>query len=202
MMKGIVAAICVAALLPIAGFGQKKGGKKKAEPPPEVRVAEKIEKTRIRLALAPAGDETARTLGRIGERLLEDARNRLRAGQTLEANHLARSAESLGKSIEHIRRSQDPLRIRFHTREEQTGRMEKAYFRLQQADYFTAQTPEPAAKELAVAARQLYQRARQAFDAGNGREVEELTKAAEEAVKGIEHLARMSLPTREPPRVK
>lgn len=201
-MTQLIALACIAMLFPVPSLSQKKGGKKKTAPPVETQVAQRIEKVRGRLGVTPLADETGRTLERIAGRLLEDAGARLRAGQLAESDQLARGAEALARAIDHLRHASDPARAKGLSREEQTVRLEKAYFRLQQGEYFAEHTPDALAKELSAVARRLYQRARQAFDGGNSLEVDEFTKASGEVVKCIEHLARLALPLRTAPRLE
>jgi methyl-accepting chemotaxis protein len=202
MVRQLIAFTCIAMLLPFSALSQKKGGKKRADPPVEIRLAERIGRVRSRLAAMPGADDTARALERSAGRLLDEADNRLRAGQFLESDQLSRAAEALARSIEHVTHALDPSRGRFLSREGQTLRIEKAYFWLQQSEYFAKHAQDVAAKDLAAIARGVYQRAQQAYLGGNAREVDEFAKACEEIATSIEHMARSALPMREAPRLK
>jgi hypothetical protein len=104
--------------------------------------------------------------------------------------------------VDHIRHFRDPEKVDFPPRDEQARRLERAYFRIRQADYFQAQSKDAHAKPLVRSARQFYQRARQAYDRRDSRGADEYAKVAEEIVKALETLARLATPTPVPPRLK
>lgn len=200
-MQKLMAGLMALWMASVSWGGEKKGGKKKG-PPPEVTASQRIERVRHRLAEVSVPDDTARSLEATAHQLLADAERHLAAGQISPAQGLTDAAEALTRAVDHIRHSRDNSPKGYPSREAQAERLERTYFRLQQAEYFQKQSRDPRAKGLVQSARQFYQKARRAYDLRDSRGADEYAKVSEEVVKALERLARTAMPTREPPRLK
>jgi biopolymer transport protein ExbB/TolQ len=193
-------ALAIATLtLPVAA--QKKGPKKKQLSERE-RISQRITKVRDRLAEVAVNDSSAQSLEASAKDYLASAEKKLNVNDTIVAQGLVSTADALTRAVDHIRHSQDAGKKEFPPREEQSRHLERAYFRLQQADYFQTQSKDARAKPLAKMARRFYQRARQAFDHNDARLTDEFTKVSEEIVKALETLAHTATPAPVPPRLK
>jgi hypothetical protein len=84
-------------------------------------------------------------------------------------------------------------------RRDTAKRLERSYFRVQQGDYFARLSADDHAKEYVALARQLYQRARAAYDAREHHRAEKLASASSELVNVLENLAQAAVRKREPP---
>ncbi|MBI4873784.1 MAG: hypothetical protein HY822_04015 [Acidobacteria bacterium] len=176
--------------------------KKKAPRSERERLTERIEKTRKRLAEVSVDQAPARELEKSALAYLAGAERRIAEEWYSQADGLSKAADALTRAVDHIRHSLDPSRTGYPAREDQSRRLEQAYFRLQQADYFQVQSKDARARPLVRAARQFYQRARQAWDRGDSRSTDEFTKVTEDIVKALEHLAHTATPVPVPPRLK
>lgn len=200
-MKRVIACLLTLWIATAVWGAEKKGGKKKGKAP-EVTAAQRIEKIRQRLTEVSVPDPAARNLESTARQFLTDAERHLAAGQPSSANGLIQAAEALTRAVDHIRHSRETSPKGYPSREAQADRLERAYFRLQQAEYFQTQSRNPRAKGLTQSAREFYQKARRAYDLQVSRDADEFAKVCEEIVKALEHLARAATPTREPPRLK
>lgn len=81
-------------------------------------------------------------------------------------------------------------------------RLERAYFRVQQAEYFARLSSDKQAPEYIPLSRQLYQRARSAYDAREYRRANKLASASTELVSVLENLAQAAVRKPEPPVLK
>lgn len=86
--------------------------------------------------------------------------------------------------------------------EEVARRLERSYFRVQQADYFAKRSAEPDAGVLVKQATALYQQARGAWDAKQYLSARKLAEAASEIVSALENLAQAAVRVPEPPRIE
>jgi len=200
-MQKVIACLAALWMASAVWSGEKKGGKKKG-PSPEVAASQRIERVRRRLAEVSVPDNAARSLESTARQLLTDAERHLAAGQLPPAQELTEAAEALARAVDHVRHSRETSPKGYPSREAQAERLERAYFRLQQAEYFQKQSRDPRAKGLLQSARQFYQKARRAYDVRDSRIADEYAKVTEEIVKALERLARAAMPTREPPRLK
>jgi hypothetical protein len=80
--------------------------------------------------------------------------------------------------------------------------LERAYFRVLQADYFARQSREPDAAEYVQVSRRLYQAARAAYDQREHRRARRRAEAAREVVSALEALAQAAVRMPEPPLLK
>lgn len=200
-MQKMIACLLALSMATAIWGAEKKGGKKKG-PPPEVTAAQRIEKIRQRLAEVSVPDAAARGLETTARQFLADAERHLAAGRLPPATGLIQAADALTRAVDHIRHSRETSPKGYPSRDAQAERLERAYFRLQQAEYFQTQSKDPRAKGLVQSARQFYQKARRAYDLQVSRDADEFAKVCEEIVKALEYLARTATPTREPPRLK
>jgi hypothetical protein len=88
------------------------------------------------------------------------------------------------------------------TRDDTAKRLERAYFRVQQGDYFARLSAEKHASHYVPLARQLYQRARLAYDGREYRRANRLASASSELVNVLENLAQAAVRKPEPPVLK
>lgn len=79
--------------------------------------------------------------------------------------------------------------------------LERAYFRIQQGDYFATRSQERNAADYVLTARRLYQLARAAYDEGNHLPARRLADASREVIGGLESLAQAAMPNPEPPKL-
>jgi|DewCreStandDraft_4_1066084.scaffolds.fasta_scaffold11078_3 hypothetical protein len=202
MKRVLACALALMWLTPaVCGAEKKKGGKKKGESP-EAAMAQRIERVRQRLTEVSVNDAAARNLESTARQFLADAERELAAGRVSSAQGFSQAAEALTRAVDHIRHSRETSPKGYPSREAQAERLERAYFRLQQAEYFQTQSKDPRAKGLAQAGRQFYQKARRAYDRKEARDADEFAKVCEEIVRALEYLARTAAPAREPPRLK
>lgn len=87
-------------------------------------------------------------------------------------------------------------------RRETAKRLERAYFRVQQADYFAKLSEDKHASEYIGFSRQLYQRARTAYDAQEYHRANHLASASSELVSVLENFAQSAVRKPEPPELK
>jgi hypothetical protein len=120
------------------------------------------------------------------DRLLEALDDLLDAREDLRAAHRNESAKD-GKPV---------------TRDDTAKRLERAYFRLQQGEYFAGLSRENGAPEYISLSRQLYQKARTAYDAKEYLRANRLASASSECVNVLENLAQAAVRKPEPPVLK
>jgi hypothetical protein len=84
-------------------------------------------------------------------------------------------------------------------REDTARRLERAYFRVQQGDYFARLTGLAQAPEYVLRSRQLYQQARSAYDRREYRQAVRLASASSELVNVLENLAQAAVRRPDPP---
>jgi hypothetical protein len=87
-------------------------------------------------------------------------------------------------------------------RSDTAKRLERAYFRVQQGDYFAGLSADKHAQEYILRSRQLYQKARAAYDRREYRRANKLADAASELVNVLENLAQSAVRKPEPPVLK
>lgn len=139
---------------------------------------------------AHAVDLTAKRALEYGRTFLASAESALRAGQPLRADRLAAATDSLlhvAEHQDHLRTGVrppgptpvDPIRDRLH----------RTYFRIQQADFFYAQSRDPRAASMPRWARDFYQQAVRASERGDFVAADENAKSSDDVVKALENLA-------------
>jgi hypothetical protein len=80
--------------------------------------------------------------------------------------------------------------------------LERAYFRVQQAEYFGRLSKDEHASQYIVRLRRFYQQARAAYDGKDYRRAEKLASASSELVNVLENLAQAEVRRPEPPVLK
>lgn len=76
--------------------------------------------------------------------------------------------------------------------------LQHVYFHLEQVDYFARTSGDNDTRPLPELARRLYERALRTYDSGDWLEAENLAKAADDTIRGLEDLAQAATPL--PPR--
>jgi len=182
-------------------LGKMAQGKKKKHPPAtqEQKLADRIAKIRTHLSEARDGDPAVTALTGQGRNYAGKAEQQLAGGQLFAADRLAGAADALARVADHLAHARDESRPQPPRLDELARRLEKTYFRVQQADYFLAQSKDAKAKVLVRYARRFYQQARQSYDRKEARQADEFAKAADEVVKALEHLAQAATPVPVPP---
>ena len=88
------------------------------------------------------------------------------------------------------------------TRADTVKRLERAYFRVQQGEYFAKLSQDRNASEYVRRSRQLYQQARAAYDRRELHRANKLASASSELVNVLENLAQAAVRRPEPPVLK
>jgi hypothetical protein len=116
---------------------------------------------------------------------------------------LVKAADHLLEASENVFEAREPDRDREDDdRKEAALRLQRYYFRVQQADYFAGLSGEEDAEAYVKRARSLYHRARSAYDSQQYHRARKLGEAAEDIVSALEKLAQASVRVPEPPRLK
>ncbi len=156
--------------------------------------------TRARKIGRPAiADETSTFLASETQRLIERTKSLDRSSYAF-----ARMIEAIDDlldardDLESAHRDEDER----ETREDTAKRLERAYFRVQQGDYFARLSADKNASEYVLRSRQLYQRGRSAYDRKEYRRANELASASGELVNVLENLAQAAVRRPEPPVLK
>jgi hypothetical protein len=116
---------------------------------------------------------------------------------------LADAADNLLEASERLlnrRRSRDDDDD--NTVEDISRRLERSYFRVQQADYFSQRTGDSDAPALARQARALYQQGRSAWDRKDYRTARSHAEAAASIVGALEDMAHAAARVADPPRLE
>ena len=154
-------------------------------------------------SLPKAGPEPTSFLEAETRRLLERRRNF--ALTTYESDRLLEAIDDLLDAREDlhasVREGSDKDK-RNNKPEGAAKRLERAYFRVQQGEYFAKLSGDKRAMDYLPIARQLYQRARAAYDAQEYGRANRLASASGELVDVLENLAQAAVRRPEPPVLK
>ncbi|MBC7853703.1 MAG: hypothetical protein IAF94_09730 [Pirellulaceae bacterium] len=138
-----------------------------------------------------------------GESLL--ARAKSEGEDSSRGRRFEEAAEDLINAGDQMRRlrqgsegDDDPKELRART----ARRLERSYFRVQQADYFAKWSDWKSSPAYVKMARQLYQRARSAYDRQSYTEAKRLAEASSELVNVLENLAQAAQVIPDPPRLR
>ena len=158
--------------------------------PPGPNPASHIADIRQKIGSTQAVDLTAKRALEYGRTFLASAESALRAGQPLRADRLAAAADSLLHVAEH----QEHLRAGGGSKESPPpdaiqDQLQRIYFRIQQADFFYAQSHDPRAASLPQWARNFYQFAVRASERKDFVATDENAKCSDDIVKALENLA-------------
>jgi hypothetical protein len=155
---------------------------------------------RARKILRPAmADETSAFLARETQRLIERTKNLDRS--SYEFARMIEAVDDLLDAREDLQSAQSDEE-KDERREDSAKRLERAYFRVQQGDYFARLSADKTASEYVLRSRQLYQRGRSAYDRKEYRRANELASASGELVNVLENLAQAAVRRPEPPVLK
>ncbi len=135
----------------------------------------------------------------LGRYFLQRAGSAAQEHEPFQADRYAAAADAqihiAGRQQHAGRESEAP----FPPGEEVSRHLERAYFRLQQADYFLSQTRDARAKDLPQTGRRFYESAVQAYDKGDYLPAEEDARCVDDTVRTLEELAQAASPMPPPP---
>ena len=185
-----VTSLAIGCLFAAAGFAGDRGSARKLQ-----ELQRKLER---RVAKAPTA-EVNRFLHEHSAELIE------RASEAQENRYrfdrLARAADDLLEASERILDSREP-NGEDEDRGDAARRLERTYFRVQQAGYFARQSGRPDGDAFIRHARALYQQARTAYDQQDYPKADKLADAAGRIVSALERLAQAEVRVPDPPRLK
>ncbi len=148
----------------------------------------------------PEPSETNKFLHAHATELIERARDSF--GDEYRFDRLVRAADALLESSENIFESRQPERDKNGgDREDIARKLERTYFRVQQAEYFASIAKEKDIGTYVRHSRMLYQQARSAYDAREYYKARQLADAAADLVSGLERLAQAAVRIADPPRL-
>lgn len=142
-------------------------------------------------------DELAEFLTRETQRLME--RSKTLSRPSYEFDRILEAVDDLLDARE------DLLDAERETRDEDENtakRLERAYFRVQQGEYFAKLSGDKQAREYVLRSRQLYQKGRAAYDRREFQRARKLASASSELVNVLENLAQAAVRKPEPPVLK
>ena len=163
------------------------------------RRLQNLEARARKIGRSSATDETSAFLARETQRLIERTRSLDRSSYAF--GRLIEAVDDLLDAREDLQSAQRDEDER-ETREDSAKRLERAYFRVQQGDYFARLSDDKSASEYVLRSRQLYQRGRSAYDKKDYRRANELASASGELVNVLENLAQAAVRRPEPPVLK
>jgi hypothetical protein len=165
----------------------------------EERALRSLEIRARRLHPPSAADEPGLFLVQETERLTRRARSLTR--KSYEKQRVIEALDDLLDAREDLEsaRRRTAGDDREHERDDTAKRLERTYFRVQQGEYFARLSGDLHASEYVLRARQLYQKARSAYDQGEFRQSAKLASASGELVNVLENLAQAAVRRPEPP---
>jgi hypothetical protein len=133
------------------------------------------------------------------QRLVEQAR--ARTGSPYEFDRILEALDDLLDAREDVAAGQGsrPSRKEGDGARDTARRLERAYFRVQQAEYFARLSADKNGPEYVRRSRQLYQKARAAYDAQNFYRANKLASASTELINVLENLAQAAVRKPDPP---
>lgn len=176
---------------------EKKDGK---------RAEERLLKLEARAKKIPApakAAEPARFLQSETGRLM--AHSRALSASSYEFDRMLEAMDDLLDAREDLQaatQDKPPANEKEKGRDSTARNLERAYFRVQQADYFAKLSAGKGSPEYVSLARKFYQRARAAYDAREYWRANRLASASSELVNVLENLAQAAVRKREPPVLK
>jgi hypothetical protein len=136
-----------------------------------------------------------REIAGFGMNYLDRSEQALNSGHLFAADRLLGAADAFQHVLDHLDRIRQgsnkpppppPQAISDHLRQ--------VYFRLRLSDFFVREIPDPKPGRLPTLARQFYQSALQAYQAGNWLAADEYTKCADDITHALENLAQAAIP--------
>jgi hypothetical protein len=181
-------------------LAQKKSRQEQEERRKEERIKE-LSRKLGKLAAMRAPSAEQRFLQARATALLARARE-LPAGSH-EFDRLRRAVGDLLEAGEEILEARQGESVNADgDQEEAARRLERAYFRIQEGDYFARLSAEPDAGDYLAHSRRLYQEARRDYDARQWRKARKLAEACSEIIEALERLAQARVRIPEPPRIE
>ncbi|MEX2260671.1 MAG: hypothetical protein WD696_01905 [Bryobacteraceae bacterium] len=166
----------------------------------EERQARELQELARRADKLRASPETAFLKSRAAE-LIERAR--AEEPRSYRYERIQDAIDALLDAGEEIEDSTRPESDHDDDEQEDTARrLERAYFRLQQGDYFVRRANQPDGQSYMQQSRRLYQQARGAYDSRLYDRASRLAEASSEIVSALEHLAQAAVRVPDPPRLK
>ncbi|HZQ50667.1 MAG TPA: hypothetical protein VFB14_00630 [Bryobacteraceae bacterium] len=165
-------------------------------PPPPPPKPLRIEDVSRKLARTQAANETAKAALVQARDFLRSAKEAERKQRAFVAGRYAAAADAMIRIAEH---QQHLAPAGGPGRPQVAHHLERAYFRLQQANYFLAQSHDASARNLPALGRGFYEDGVKAFDAGNYAAADEWAKCVEDTVAALENLAQAATPVPPPP---
>lgn len=156
--------------------------------------------TRARKIPRTDSDETRAFLQRETQRLIE--RTRTFPPVSYEFDRLLEALDDLLDAREDLAAAARPNSRHDKDKESRDSvarHLERSYFRVQQGDYFARLSSDSHARDYVLRSRQLYQRARAAYDKRDFRQAAKLASASSELVNVLENLAQAAVRKPEPP---
>jgi len=153
---------------------------------------------------APDSTELSGFLQQETLRLIERCRALL-PSSSYQFDRILEATDDLLDSREELQaadRRQAPSEKEEKAQRDTARHLERAYFRVQQADYFARLSGDKHAPEYITFSRQLYQRARAAYDEREYHRANRLASASSELVSVLENLAQAAVRKPVPPELK
>ena len=177
----------------------------RAEPPrppqpPKPRLETRLADLRRKLDTTKPVDVTAQRALQYSRDYWTKAETAERAGQSFRADRLVEAAEALlhvAEHQQHLRTGGGPKGP--PSPPELQDRLQRVYFRTQQAEYFFDQSRSREAAAFPAWSRDFYQLASRAYERRDWVAADENAKCAEEVVKALENLAQAATPVSIPP---
>ena len=158
--------------------------------PPGPETANRLADIRRKLESTKAVDVTAERALEYSRGFLANAEKAFRSGQPFTADRMAEATDALlhvAEHQQHLRAGAGPKGP--PSAGEIQDRLQRAYFRTQQADYFLKQSGDSRAASFPKWARDFYQLAVRDYERKDLIAADENAKCAEEIVKALENLA-------------
>jgi hypothetical protein len=184
-------AILLGLLLLPGSFGDDRSSRRKLQ-----ELARKLERRTARSAAA----EVNRFLHEQSAALIERAKEA--QGSRYRFDRLSRAADDLLEASQRVFDSRERDKDDDEDQRDAARRLERTYFRVQQADYFARLSGHKDGAAFITHARALYQQARSAYDQRDYPKAHKLADAAGKIVGALERLAQAEVRVPDPPRLK
>ena len=184
------AAITLSCLLVAAGLAEDRNSKKKLQ-----ELQRKLERRMARASPTEVNSFLHQQSGALIERAIKAKGSRYRC------DRLARAADDLLEASQRVFESRE-RDDDDEDRSDAARRLERTYFRVQQADYFARQSRHKDGDAFIRHARALYQQARTAYDQRDYPKADKLADAAGKIVSALERMAQAEVRVPDPPRLK
>jgi hypothetical protein len=149
---------------------------------------------RRRLENAQGRDADSERVIRVARRILLTVDQKINSKDYIVADRLIGAADAFAHAAEHASHLVEGPKGPVPRQEEISDHLQRAYFRLQQADFFSRSSGDPDGAELAALAREYYEKARKHFDERDWFSADEYAKSADDLTRGLENLAQAAMP--------